>query len=137
MRHALTALCLLVLTCQWSFAEERKAHELLPKDSLVYLEISKPSELIDLVVNHPLRAKIEASPVVAAAKEGKEYQQLLAGIGLVEGHLGTDLVTAISKLSGGGIYAAFQPSTEGVVILIHSDDAEILEKTRSTVLGLA
>ncbi|MFT5526808.1 MAG: hypothetical protein ACI9HK_004788, partial [Pirellulaceae bacterium] len=137
MRLALTVLCLLTCSTQWIFAAERTAHELLPKDVLIYFEVSNPADLIDLVVNHPLREKIEAAPQYSAAKETKVYQQLLAGIQLVEGHIGTDLVSAISKMSGGGIYAAFQPATEGVIVLIHSDDAEILEKTRATIVGLA
>ncbi len=108
---------------------------LFPRDTTIYFQIPRGGELIDKVLSHPLRARIEQLDQVKKGMASPQFIQLRTVIGLLEAQLGTDWQTAIQKLSAEGMYAGFRASDKSFCIAVQSDDEELLQKTASTILG--
>jgi len=118
-------------------AEPESAAEFLPATTVAYVEIAGPNELISLVLDHPLKAKVEQLDQYQAALKSDEYRQFRRGQALVESLLKMDSRTAVEKLTEGGIYFAFDPNTDGAAVLVKASDEATLVKIRNTFLMLA
>jgi hypothetical protein len=104
-------------------------------DTTIYFQIARGGELMDKVLSHPLRAKIEQLDQVKEAMASPGFLQMRAGVGLMEAQLGTDWQTAIRKLSAHGLHAGFRASDQSFCLALHSDDEELLKKTAGTMLS--
>ncbi len=131
------ALLCLVLAPVFAKADERSAAEVLPSSTVAYFELSDPGQLLDLVLTHPLRDKIEALEAVQKALKSPQYAQSQLILKFVELQLGMDWQTAAKTLTKGGVYLAFDAETEGVVMLLKASDKDKLTKIRETFLKLA
>jgi hypothetical protein len=118
-------------------AAERSGSDLLPRSCVVYAEISRPAELIDTVLDHPLVRQIESHPDYRRALESPEYKEYLAAIELAEARLAMKIRPAISKLTAEGIFVGVDLPTQSVAVLVRSSDAELTVKARDTLLELA
>lgn len=118
-------------------AAEKTAAEILPASTVGYLEISDPKQLIGVILDHPLRKRVEDLAEYKKALDSKEGQQLRTGIVFAEFQLGMELRPALEKLTGGGIYLAGDPKSNGIALLVKSSDAALLEKLLDTALKLA
>ncbi|MFP6670245.1 MAG: hypothetical protein VB857_02425 [Pirellulaceae bacterium] len=120
---ALLLVASLVATPQ-TVAAEKSAAQLLPESTLLYANIPRPAQLLDTVWNHPLRSQLEALDVYQQAFDTAGYRQYRLGLALVETTLGMNWRTAWKKLTGGGIHLAFDPKTEGLLLLVKAEDLE-------------
>jgi hypothetical protein len=118
-------------------ADEITAADLLPESTILYVEMPQPKQLIATVLDHQITKDIQATNEYKAATGAKQYRQFLAGVTLFESELGVKWRPAIEKLSGGGLYLAFDPTTEGAALLMKSSDVALLEKFRDTFIKLA
>lgn len=118
-------------------AEERKAAELLPASTLFYAEIPRPDEVIDLITDHPVRARLEEADAYKRAVTSPEYVKLQLGVVLVEAQLGQGWRPALKAATAGGVAVAFDPATEGAAVLVRSGDAEVLGKFVKVFVDLA
>lgn len=136
MRYSLVAAALLWSWCALAGAEEKSAADILPASTVGYVEVTNPKQLLGLVLEHPLRRKVEELDQYKQALQSKEFQQFLLGKVFIEFQIGMDLRTAAEKLTGGGIYLAGDPKTNGAALLIKSTDQALLEKVRDTMIRL-
>lgn len=109
------------------------AAELLPPGTLFIAELPDPAATLDRVLNHPLIARLEALPVYEQAMANPDLAKLEAAVEYFENRLGTDWQSLVMTLTRGGVTLAFDGQSRGVVILVRSDDAELLERTREVV----
>ncbi|HZK82673.1 MAG TPA: hypothetical protein VFC46_16430, partial [Humisphaera sp.] len=116
---------------------EKAAAELLPKSVAFYVEMNHPTELMDLILDHPLRKTVEQSDAYRRAIAGDGYQKFMAILGVVEERAGVKWRPAIDAMAGAGIVLAFDPATNGVILLARPKDAAVADKVRDAFFGLA
>ncbi len=122
---------------QLSVADERTAAELLPGSTVVYAEMASPAKLVQTLLEHPLRKKIESIEDVRKGLESPQAKQFQSVLGFVEVQIGMTWQEALAALTHGGLYAAADAETQGGVVLLKARDEESLKKTFGMVVGLA
>ena len=110
-------------------AAGKTAVELLPATTVVYAEIPKPKQLVETILNHPLRPRIEALDAYRHAVESPQYIQFKFGLGIVEAQLGQSWRDALESVSENGLYAGVDGVMRGVVLLAKAHDAARLIKS--------
>ena len=56
----------------------RTAAELLPSTTLFYVEMNRPDEVLRLVLDHPLRRRLEQSPEYQKAFDTPQFKEFLS-----------------------------------------------------------
>lgn len=112
------------------------AADLLPASVIAYAEAPRLGDLVELVVDHPLRKKVESMPVVAAVLESDNLAQVHRGIAAFEGSMGQPWPQAIASLTDQGVHLGFDSQTQGVALLIKSSSRDQLERFRGFILAL-
>ena len=125
-----------LISAQQAAAQEAAAH-FLPESVVIYAETAPSGDLLAATLTHPLRAKLEEFPPYQQWSSSDERAELMFAVRYVEAQLGTPWRPAIEKLAAGGIAFAVDGATEGVAILVKSDDADFLARTRDTLLKMA
>ncbi len=118
-------------------AAEKTAAELLPETTVLYAELTNPAELLETVMNHPVRKKLDGIDDYQKALQSDQMREFQAVLQVVETQIGMDWQTAVKTLTGGGVVAAVDAHTEGVVVMIRATDEQKLTKTVDTLLELA
>lgn len=124
----------------WLAAKEpaqKTAADLLPESTIAYIEIPKPAEWIALLIDHPLRSKLEATPDYQKALQGKEYKAFRIALEMAEETLGTKWRPGLESLLEGGIYVGHDRTTKKGVVLIRSRDVELRNRLRDVLFNLA
>ncbi len=134
--HWFAALLLLGIWSSNVGAAEKSAAELLPPTTVAYVEMSQPKLLLDVVLDHPLRQRVESLDEYRKGLEGREFQQFKAMVEALETQIGMKWRPALAAITEGGIYVGVDAKTQGVAVLIKSRDAATLEKTRDALLDL-
>jgi len=141
---AVTRLLVITSYIAWpvdSFAEPPRgvdcvATELLPSSIVACADVSDLGGVLETVLNHPLRAKLEAMPVYVGLMASGAPGQLQMGLRAFEASMGKPWQEALDKLTDGGITVALDASDGGVAVLVHSSDSELLERFRGFILAL-
>lgn len=118
-------------------AEAQKAADLLPASTVLYAEINRPGELLDVVLEHPAKARLESLAPYRKALESPGYLRLKAGVSVVEAEMELPWRKIVGALGEGGLYLAFDATTQGTALLMQARDEATLSKARETLLGLA
>lgn len=139
MACALVSACFIVLS-NASFAEPPRgadcsATDLLPSSIVACAEISDVGEVLESVIDHPLRWKLESMPAYDALMQSAGSQKLQMGLRAFEASMGKPWQEAIDLLANRGVTVALDSATGGAAILVHSSDTEILERFRVFVLA--
>lgn len=143
-RLALCGLCLLAICFAPSDAVRAEsprvadcvATELLPDSIVAWAEIPDLGSTLQTVLSHPLRSKLEALPAYDAFMQSGAPGQIQTGLRAFEATMGMPWQDAIGVLTDRGISIALDSKDGGVAVLIHSSDAELLERFRGFVLAL-
>lgn len=115
----------------------KSAAELLPPTTLFYLEVERPRELIGLVLDHPLRKRLEQSPEYRQAFDTPQFKEFEAVVKAVEGRAGVTWREALETGTGGGLVVAVDAATQGLVILARSTDPKVTEAVKDALFSLA
>ena len=142
--HRATTLALLLATASaWAgaaraaAAAEQSAADLLPASTLFYAEVGRPKDVIGLALDHPLMKQLQQAPEYRQAMETPQFRQFREVVALVEQRAVVRWRPALETITGGGAVVAFEPSTQGVVVLVRSEDPKTTERVRDAVLSLA
>ena len=114
-------------------AQQITAAHLLPKSTVLYTEIPEPPKLIELLLKHPLRTKIEQVQAYRTAIKSPEFLKFQLGVGLFEGHMGMPWNEALAAIGAGGIYFAYDAKSQGAALLIKAKDLDTLINLRKAV----
>jgi len=115
-------------------ADTKTAAQILPNTTLVYAELGDPKKLLALILDHPLRKKLEGMDQYKQFLASPQYEALQNGLAVFEKQVGMKWRDAIESTSGGGIYIAFDANTTGVALLIKATDAAKLATLRDAVV---
>lgn len=116
-------------------ADHKSAAQILPGSAIVYAEISDPKALINLMMDHPLRKKLEATPKYQEFLVSDQYKNLQNVVAVFEKETGMKWRDALESISGGGIHFAFDLSNGSVALLIKATDAGKLTKIQDAVIA--
>ena len=129
------ALALLLLSGAAARAEKSPA-DLMPQATPIFVEIAHPADLIDLALNHPLRAKLEESDAWRKALARPDYKTFLQVVHLIEDRAGVEWKPALQQMTGGGVSLGFDPSTQGVLLLARPTDMKTADAVRDALFSL-
>lgn len=118
-------------------AAKKSAAELMPASTIVYAEVSQPGELVDTLLAHPLRERIEALDAYRAVVLSKQYLQFQFGVSVAETALGMKWHEAVKTLAGGGVYVGVDAPTQGGVVLVRATDEKKLVEVRDKLFAFA
>ncbi|MEZ6107289.1 MAG: hypothetical protein R3B96_14515 [Pirellulaceae bacterium] len=117
--------------------QPESAAEWLPDSTVLYVELERPSELVDLVLEHPLRPRIEALDAVKQAKSEKPYRDIEAGVSMLEAQLGMPWTSLLSSVAGERVVVAFDIQSLGVAVGLQSSDPETADRLLDKLIELA
>ena len=120
-----------------SEAAEQSAAELLPSTTVAYVELTDPSELVRTVLDHPVRRWLENQHHFRQALEEKDCLQFKAVVAVVEAELGRIWPRILASAAGQGAYLGVDTKTEGVAVLLKSQDEETQQQLVDALLLLA
>lgn len=105
----------------------RHPSEVFPVSTLVYAELMPPGKLIQSILNHPIRGKVESLPQVKQAMRSKGFVGFLAGLGVVQVFAGMDWEESLQVLAGKGIAFGFSPEQNAFgAVLLSADKKRLL-----------
>src|SRR5947209_13938151 len=87
-------------------ADDPPAPRWVGADASIYLEVRRPSLLLDRVLSEPFQDVLHALPDYAKALEGDGARKPRAVVGFLEDKLGTTWDRGLRDLTGGGIVLA-------------------------------
>lgn len=118
-------------------AEDRTAAELLPPTTVAFAELSSIPQILNTLLEHPLRQKLESLDQVKAAYERKEFLDFKAGVAAIESQLGTPWRKILNQAIGGGVAVGLDAKTQGVALFLHAQDDTTHTKLVDTLINLA
>ena len=116
-RLALVAACLVLPAT--AAAADKTAAQLLPETVAIYAEIGNPKQLMDVVLDHPLRGQVEQLDAYKQAVERKAYRDFRASVAVVEQRIGKQWRPALETLCRAGRVIAWgetENPLEGAVV---------------------
>jgi hypothetical protein len=118
-------------------AAAKSGAELLPPTTLFYVEIQRPAEVIRLILDHPLRQRLEQSPDYQKAFDTPQFKEFQAIVNAVEQRSGVPWRKALETSTGGGLVVAVDAATQGLVVLSRSTDEKTTASVRDALFSLA
>jgi hypothetical protein len=118
-------------------AAVKSAAQMLPPTTLFYAEVERPAEVIRLVLDHPLRKRLEQSPDYRKAFDTPQFKEFQAVVNAVETRSGVEWRKALETTAGGGFAVGFDVATQGVAGLARSTDPQTTTKVRDALFDLA
>ena len=108
--------------------EDCEAVDLLPQSILMCAEVPNLGAVLQQVVDHPLRSRIEAMPAYKTAEKAGGLKQLQVAIKTFEASMEQTWQAALTTLADRGATIAFDSREGGVALLLHSSDIGALER---------
>lgn len=126
---------LLIAIPTHAFQATSEGARVFPKGASVYVEISHPEDVIELVVGHPLRTQIAELGPVQLGLNSPQMKMARLGLSFLQLRIGEDLLPAVKKLTRGGIYLGVDVDKQAVGLAFKSSDPDLLKKTAGEILG--
>ena len=118
-------------------AQPQSAADLLPASTLVYIQIEHPKDVIALLLDEPLGKQLASSPQFHQALQTPQFRQFRAVVALVEKRAGVRWREALESITANGLAVAFDPRSQGVVLLAKPDEPKTAEAVRDAFFSLA
>lgn len=115
---------------------EKSAAEILPSSTLFYLELTHPRELMGVVIDHPMRQELEQADPIRKFLDSDQFQTFKDVVHAIEAQASVEWRPALEEITGGGIVLAFEPMSQGAVILIKPTDMKTSDKVREALFAL-
>ncbi|GAB5404532.1 MAG: hypothetical protein Aurels2KO_27630 [Aureliella sp.] len=109
--------------------------QLLPETTIGFVYVPSAREIVDKILNHPLRERVEALPEVERAKKSKQYTALVGGVALFEASMTMAWPDTVATLSNNGLFLAADAPSKGAVMLAKGNDPIVTERFIKTVIS--
>ena len=107
----------------------------MPGTTVFFAQISDPPALLDQVLNHPVRAKIEALEPVQEFYKSPQFLMAQVGEKYIQWQLGDSWDNLVKRLTDRGMFLGFDAKTQGVVVLFRTSDEAKLKQVAGALLG--
>ncbi len=105
----------------------------LPATSVIYAKLAPADAWLD----HPFRTWLVETEPFKKVWRSPEVLKARSGITVAEFALGTKIEVLLRKLTAHGVHLAFDPKTQGVVLLAQANDEEWLARMAKKVIDFA
>ncbi len=136
MLRVISTCLLLIASASTAVTADRSAAALLPQDCIAYAELRQPQLLLDTALNHPFWHRAQEVEAYRQAVQTPQYRFFLGIVASIETRIGMKWPEAYETILGGGVYAAFDPATEGAALLVRSTDEEKLQNVLQRLIAL-
>jgi len=136
LRLPLLALLLGLLASRPASADDRRAVDLLPATTVIYAEMPQPADLVETILEHPLRARVEDLDAYREAVSNEKFAQFQFVIRIIESQIGMSWREAIETVTANGITVAVDAKSEGLAIILDARDEESLRKIIDVLMEL-
>jgi hypothetical protein len=109
------------------------ANRLLPQNTVLAVELSKPKALLDVVLGEKAIQAVTSTPLFRQVIENPSLKQAIQVVRYLELRLGVDWKTGLHKLVDGGIVWAVT-ADGGNLLIVEAQDAKILGQLHEVVL---
>ncbi len=113
--------------------QERTFASLLPESTVAYVEFTSAEQWL----THPLRGKLQRSEAFLKIWRSPEVLEMRGAQTLIELALGDSVENIAVKLTAGGMVLAFDPESQGAVLLARTKDREWLSVYLQRLVKLA
>jgi hypothetical protein len=110
--------------------------ELLPPTVVAYAEMSDPPRFLRVLLDHPLRQRLERLEEYQAALRRKETLAALGVLEFVETRLGMTWRQAVESLTAKGVAFAVDLPTQGMAILVRAESEPALRRLCDELIAL-
>jgi hypothetical protein len=132
-----TLFLLVALATTPSLADGPRGAGWISGDAVAYVELARPSAILDRLTHEPVRGLLESSPDVQKSLDSEQYRQAKGVLDVVTGALGTTWDKGLLDLVGNGVILAAEPAQPPRVFLIATPrDPAFLAKAMETVQSL-
>ncbi len=124
-----------MLQAQERSPEKIQVDQILPDTTGLIVSIPHPGEVLDHVLNHPIRDDLEALEAYRAAMNSPQALQGKVLLGLFETQIGMTWPEAVKSVTHHGLYIAGDPDHEAFAVLMRADSEANLRKVAGTLLN--
>ena len=117
--------------------ESQASADFLPTETLLYLEVKNPEQLVQKLLQHPTVSDALELDAVKPNLRDPQFLAFKAGLTLVEATLGAEWPGLVADLSGNGLVIAALPGENRFVALLHARDEGRLKKAAESLLNLS
>lgn len=136
MLRLITTCLLIVATSVPVSADTPVASDFLPQGCIAYAELSQPEQLLNTTFEHPLWQRAQTLEPYQQAIQDPKYLFFQGIVASIETRIGMTWREAYATVLGGGVYAAFDPATQGAAVLVRSRNEEQLRTVFDRLIEL-
>ena len=129
----LFAVCCLIVAPTASSAQSN-FHDLLPESTAAVLQIQEPGEILQQILTHPGINSAYATGLYDELLPNAQRAQLETLQNKIQDITGLPWGAAIKQATSGGVHLAFDPPSEGVLLILRGDEV-VLDKVFDAVLN--
>ncbi|HIN53474.1 MAG TPA: hypothetical protein EYM79_04110 [Planctomycetes bacterium] len=129
----LFAVCCLIIAPS-AISAQSNFHDLLPESTAAVLQIQEPGEILQQFLTHPVINSVYDAGLYDELIDDAQRAQIETLQNIIQDITGLPWEDAIKQASSGGVHLAFDPSSEGVLLVLRGDEV-VLDKVFDAVLS--
>ncbi len=129
----LFAVCCLIIAPS-AISAQSNFHDLLPESTAAVLQIQEPGEILQQFLTHPVINSVYDAGLYDELIDDAQRAQIETLQNIVQDISGLPWEDAIKQATSGGVHLAFDPSSEGVLLVLRGDEV-VLDKVFDAVLS--
>ncbi len=133
----LSSLAILLVCGQSAFAQVNdttRGSDIFPASTALYLQLDDGGQLLDAILNHPIRQRIEKLDDYKKAMRSPQMLGAKLVVTMIEGQLEQSWQDAVRNITG-NVYFCIDRETEGMALLLRANDEGKLKRTAGTLLA--
>jgi len=129
----LFAVCCLIIAPS-AVSAQSNFHDLLPESTAAVLQIQEPGEILQQFLTHPVINSVYDAGLYDELINDAQRAQIETLQNIIQNITGLPWEDAVKQATSGGVHLAFDPSSEGVLLVLRGDEV-ILDKVFDAVLS--
>jgi hypothetical protein len=129
----LFAICCLIIAPS-AISAQSNFHDLLPETTAAVLQIQEPGEILQQFLTHPVINSVYDTGLYNELINDAQRAQIETLQNIVQNITGLPWEDAVKQATSGGVHLAFDPSSEGVLLVLRGDEV-VLDKVFDAVLS--
>ena len=129
----LFAVCCLIIAPS-AISAQSNFHDLLPESTAAVLQIQEPGEILQQFLTHPVINSVYDAGLYDELINDAQRAQIETLQNIIQNITGLPLEDALKQATSGGVHLAFDPSSEGVLLVLRGDEV-VLDKVFDAVLS--
>ena len=129
----LFAICCLIIAPS-AISAQSNFHDLLPETTAAVLQIQEPGEILQQFLTHPVINSAYDTGLYDELINDAQRAQIETLQNIIHNITGLPWEDAVRQATSGGVHLAFDPSSEGVLLVLRGDEV-VLDKVFDAVLS--